>query len=90
MTDDHLDGNAVAGDLAELLGTDLTDATGTCAGCGAAGVLAAARVYGRGPGWVLRCATCDHVLARLVRTTRHVVFDLGGLRTVRAALPTTG
>ena len=38
----HLDGNAVAGPLAELLGFDATTASARCAGCGKAWMLAAA------------------------------------------------
>ena len=40
-----LDGNAIAGDLHELFGAELTTASGTCASCGAAGPIAQLSVY---------------------------------------------
>ena len=40
MTDFALDGNAMAGDLAEIFGVDVTAAVVTCAGCGRVGVVA--------------------------------------------------
>ena len=60
-----LDGNAIAGDLAEVFGADLTTATGVCAACGASAFLAEAVVYMRGPGGsrvagrAARCCSCS-------------------------------
>jgi Family of unknown function (DUF6510) len=47
-----LDGNAIAGDLIEVLGVDLAAAKCACASCGMAGFFAEAVVYTRGPGRV--------------------------------------
>ena len=47
---DTLDGNAIAGQLVEVFGAELTTATGVCAGCGASGVVAELEVYVRAPG----------------------------------------
>ena len=51
-TDLRLDGNAVAGTLAEVFGFDLTVCWGGCAGCGATNQLGALLVYAHGMGTV--------------------------------------
>jgi hypothetical protein len=78
-----LDGNAIAGDLAEVFGTDLTMATGVCATCGASAFLAETVVYMRGPGRVARCRTCSAVLLVLVTIRGITCVDLGGLAELR-------
>lgn len=83
----HVDGNAAAGAFAEALGFDVTTATLTCGGCGRADVFAAAHVYQRAPGIVLRCQSCSHVLARLVRTPTDVRLDLRGAESWRIPFP---
>ena len=79
-----VDGSAAAGLLGELFAVDITAAEGTCAGCGRTSHLAQARLYGRLPGVVLRCAACGRVLARLVATAHHLRFDLAGLTSLTA------
>jgi hypothetical protein len=63
-----LDGNAIAGQLAELFGAEMTTADDTCAGCGTESLVAELRVWvtGRGPGAVARCPSCDNVVLVLV------------------------
>ena len=75
---DALDGSAAAGSFAELFGIDLSTVTVTCGGCGAAGVFAGQLAFLGGPGAVLRCPGCEHVVARLVRTTTEYWLDLSG------------
>jgi hypothetical protein len=82
----HIDGNGAAGMFAEALGVDITTAVVTCAGCGNGGPFAQARVYDQGPGVVARCATCEAVIARLVRTPTDAWLDLRGARSVRIPL----
>ena len=82
-----VDGNAMAGMVAEALGFDVTTATVTCAGCGVSWRFADSRVYDAGPGAVARCPGCDGVVARLVRTPTDVWLDLRGARSVRVPLP---
>jgi hypothetical protein len=82
-----IDGNGAAGSFAEALGVDLTTATVTCAGCGMSGRFAECHVYAHSPGVVARCATCDAVIARLVRTPTDAWLDLRGARSVRIPLP---
>jgi hypothetical protein len=76
----YVDGSGAAGDFADLLGFDVTTATLTCGGCDRAVAFAESHVYNRGPGIVVRCPACDHVLARLVQTPTDVWFDLCGAR----------
>ena len=74
-----LDGNAAAGDLAEIFGTDMTDAAGECKGCGQRSRLAQMHVYIGGPGLVIRCPHCEASLLRLVRSPTRSWLDTGGL-----------
>ena len=60
----HIDGNGVAGVLAEAFGADMTAVPRRCGDCGLTSVLAAYRVY-RGAGYVLRCPGCDAVAMRI-------------------------
>jgi hypothetical protein len=73
-----LDGNAIAGQLHEVFGTELTAALGSCAGCGATGPVAELAVYLRGPGVVGRCRHCDAVLIVLVAIRGTTCVDLRG------------
>ena len=75
----YLDGNAAAGPMADVLGFDITVAVGRCAGCGESAVMAQCRVYSAGPGLVLRCSTCDHVLARLVVAQSSTWLEMTGI-----------
>ena len=77
---DAVDGNAIAGDLFELFGDEMTTAVGTCAHCGASGVIAELRVYMRAPGAVARCPRCDGVTMVLVSVRGSPRVDLAGIR----------
>ena len=66
--DDALDANAVAGLLAEVFGTEMTDVASRCARCGNRAQVGTLRVYGlNGPGVVLRCSTCTQIVMRVMR-----------------------
>jgi hypothetical protein len=74
-----LDGNAIAGQLFDVFGVELTSAIGTCASCGSVGHVAEFAVYLRAPGTVARCRSCGSVLM-VVATIRGLnCVDLGGL-----------
>ena len=74
-----LDGNAIAGQLLDVFGVELTTAIATCATCGEVGQVAEFVVYVRAPGTVARCRSCGSVLL-VVTTIRDVnCVDLGGL-----------
>ena len=62
----RLDGNVLAGRLADVLGWDATAADARCAGCGAHGAVGRAVVYATAMGTVARCSHCDSVLATFV------------------------
>ena len=76
---DYLDGNAAAGPLADLLKFDITVAVGRCAGCRRNIVMAQGRVYSVGPGLVLRCPSCDHVMIRMVVAEDRAWLDMTGI-----------
>jgi hypothetical protein len=80
-----LDGNAIAGLLQEVFGTEMTTATGMCATCGAAGPVAECVVYLRAPGTVARCRNCGGVLMVVVKVRDVNCVDLRGLATLAAA-----
>jgi hypothetical protein len=87
MSDDHLDGNVLAGTLREIFAVDLTTATGQCVGCGDTGPVAALQVYPRAPGLVARCPQCEHVVLRVVRGPDRVWLDLRGTVSLQIPLP---
>jgi hypothetical protein len=82
------DGNALAGPLDEVFAVEVSAAVTRCAGCGRTGPVAELRVYGRGAGLVARCAGCQEVVLRIVRTPRELWLDLRG--TVSLRLPVSG
>jgi hypothetical protein len=78
-TDLRLDGNAVAGMLAELFGFEMTAAWGGCAGCGASSQLGALLVYAHGMGVVACCPSCGQHVARIARGPGRWWLDMRGL-----------
>jgi uncharacterized protein DUF6510 len=81
-----LDGNAIGGLLEDLFGRDMTTASGVCAHCGFERLLAECTVYMRAPGVVVRCRTCDAVLAVLVEKNGLHCVDLQGFRALHGHL----
>jgi len=79
-----LDGNAAAGLLGELFAVDVTAAEITCGMCGVVGLVGATRVYGGPMGAIFRCAHCDSVVMRLVRTPAGIWLDMRGSRRLLA------
>jgi hypothetical protein len=78
----RLDGNSVAGVLAELFAVDVTTAIARCAGCGAMAELATAMVYADAAGAVVRCARCDAVLATIVQAPDRLWFGMPGISAI--------
>ena len=74
-----LDGNAAAGELAQIFSAEMTRAESTCAGCGVTRALGSARLF-VGAGYVLRCTDCGAVLLRLVRAPERCFIELTGIR----------
>ena len=74
-----LDANAVAGELAEMMGgVDITTFMTRCAHCGNHDALGSLRAWAHGPGVVLRCVICSQVVVRWVRTPQGARVDLRG------------
>lgn len=82
-----VDGNAIAGLLAEVFGTDVTGEAERCAHCGTTSVLGMFRVYMRGPGAVVRCPACTDVVLRIARTPSGVRVDVAGAAGLTLRLP---
>jgi hypothetical protein len=80
---DAFDGNAIAGLLVDVFGSDVTAAVGVCATCNAHAPVAEAVVYLRGPGIVARCRTCKAVQMVFVQVHGITCVDLRGVAAVR-------
>ena len=78
----HVDGNAIAGPLADFFSFDVTTATARCNGCGYVAELARAMVYQSAAGTVMRCAACDQVLATLVETDDRAWIGFSGVSAI--------
>ena len=63
---DDLDGNAIAGQLFEHFGSEMTTVRGRCAHCGTEALIAELNVFTRAPGNVVRCRACGNVVMVLV------------------------
>jgi Family of unknown function (DUF6510) len=87
MTEQYVDGNALAGPLREVFAVDTTSAVCHCANCGRTGPVASLRVYSRAPGLVARCPGCEQVVLRLVRSPGTAWLDLRGTVSLRIGLP---
>ncbi|GAA3754217.1 DUF6510 family protein [Salinactinospora qingdaonensis] len=73
----YVDGNALAGPLAEIFAADLTPALRRCAHCHTVSAVAELHVYTHCPGLVARCPGCETLVLRLVRTDHTIWLDLG-------------
>jgi DNA-directed RNA polymerase subunit RPC12/RpoP len=82
---DALDGNAIAGLLQEVFGTEMTTATSTCATCGATRPVAETVVYLQAPGTVVRCRSCGSLLMVITQIRDIKCVDLQGLAMLEAA-----
>jgi Family of unknown function (DUF6510) len=73
MDDQHIDGNGIAGLLAEIAGADMTNVLRTCQSCRDRRAVGEHRAY-RSAGVVLRCPSCaDVALVIGMQDTRLVV-----------------
>ncbi len=82
-----LDGNAVAGLLYDIFGTEMTTGTAECAHCGNVGEIGALLAFTQGPGAVLRCPACEGILLRIVQTPDAIYMDARGASYLRLARP---
>jgi len=80
----ELDGNAIAGLLHDVFGTEMTTATGQCATCGAVAQVAETVVYLDAPGTVVRCRVCLSALMVIAAIRGMNCVDLRGLAWLEA------
>jgi hypothetical protein len=73
-----LDGNAIAGLLYEVFGTELTGMPRQCQSCGQVHEIGEHRLY-QGAGKVLRCPNCADVAARIVTAGDRHTVELRGI-----------
>lgn len=83
----HVDGNALAGAFAAILGVEITAAIGRCRGCGSSFNLARTHAFLTDMGAVMRCGECQAVLAVIVETPRESVVNLSGLAYITVPRP---
>jgi Family of unknown function (DUF6510) len=82
-----LDGNAIAGQLLEIFGRDMTTAITKCAGCASNAAMGALMAFTQGPGVVLRCPACEAAVARIVETPAAIYLDARGATYVQLIKP---
>jgi Zn finger protein HypA/HybF involved in hydrogenase expression len=87
QADMKLDGNAIAGLLAEIFNMEMTTAEGTCRGCGTVNAVGRVDVYVNAPGTVVRCPACGQVLMRIVHGRGRYWIDLSGVRCLEIVEP---
>ena len=78
-----VDGNAVAGQLMDVFGRDMTIAVVRCAGCTCEAEMGALMAFTRGPGVVLRCPACAAAIARVVETPTAIYVEARGASFLR-------
>jgi tRNA pseudouridine-54 N-methylase len=84
-----VDGNAVAGRLQQIFERDMTTAITKCVACAREAQMGALMAFIRGPGVVLRCPSCEAVIARIVETATAIYLDARGTVFVRMELQLT-
>jgi Zn finger protein HypA/HybF involved in hydrogenase expression len=80
MDEHRLDGNAAGGELGEVFAFEMTTAEAACASCGSARRVGAQMAYMHGMGTIVRCATCDSALIRVVHGRGRYWLDLRGVK----------
>jgi hypothetical protein len=81
----RLDGNAIAGELFDVFGEEMTTATGTCSSCGSMRPLGELAVYLQAPGVVARCSSCESVMIVIVEIRGVRCVDLHGMAAIEKA-----
>jgi hypothetical protein len=74
-----LDGNAIAGGMFEVFGSEMTDVRARCRFCQDASYLAELRVYMRAPGAVGRCQRCMNVVLVMTSIRGTARIDASGI-----------
>lgn len=74
-----LDGNAIAGLLQEVFGTEMTANPAQCAYCSKVNMLGALLLFGGAMGCVLRCPGCEEMMMRIVARRETIWLDMQGM-----------
>jgi hypothetical protein len=90
ISDFVLDGNAAAGCLQEVFASEMTLAEIQCDVCGSIRPVGSTRLHAAPIGVVLRCAHCDNILMRAVRTPHGLWLEMGGARRLKLAPSASG
>jgi hypothetical protein len=61
----------------------MTQASGTCAGCGQVNAIGATVVYAHGMGTIIRCPSCDAPLIRIAEIKGRYWLDMRGMRVLQ-------
>jgi ribosomal protein S27AE len=86
----HLDGNALAGRLAEILMGDVTSMRVECAQCGAESSVAETLVTLDAARAIAQCPACTAVMLALRDEPAGSTLDLRGIRLLRSPSPGAG
>jgi hypothetical protein len=78
-----VDGNAVAVELQQIFGRDMTMAVTRCGSCAADSAVGALLAFVRGPGAVLRCPACQATIVRIVETPAAFYVEARGAAYMR-------
>jgi len=84
-----LDGNALAGELQMIFGSEMTGNDAECGSCGQVHAMGALLAFTGGPGIILRCPSCTAVMLRIAHTPRGVFVDARGSAVMHLHAPTT-
>jgi hypothetical protein len=77
-----VDGNAAAGMLWDVFGTDVTALVGVCGGCGSAAPFAETAVELDEAAAIVRCRSCTHTLFTVLRDDAGTRVILGTLHEI--------
>lgn len=87
----HLDGNALAGPLAQVFALDPTAALRVCPACRLPSTVGQLHVYGPEPGLTARCPGCAQLALRVVPQPGRLWLQLGNRQgAFRFDLPPAG
>lgn len=78
-----LDGNAAAGLLRTVFGTEMTTSPAECATCGAVSEMGALLAFLHGRDFTLRCPSCENIVIRVAETRQGTYVDARGAAYIR-------
>jgi hypothetical protein len=82
-----LDGNALAGMLQGIFGTEMTANPAECGNCGNVSEMGGLLAFTQAPGAVMRCPACEEVMLTIVETPDAVYLDARGAAYVKLVHP---